>query len=152
MKNHIRSDLMITLIGKDLAKEGLIFTYNEPAEECGSCRFKSTCIDSLEQGRKYIITEVKNNEQNCPIHNTGHVNVVEVEKAEITAFIDAKKSFEGSTVVYTPPECGITCVYHKFCFPEGIKVDDKCTVDTIIEKNVSGCGKGYLLNKVLLKV
>ncbi|KZX10447.1 UPF0179 family protein [Methanobrevibacter filiformis] len=143
---------MITLIGKDLAEKELVFTYNKPAKECESCRFKSSCVDSLEEGRKYIITDVKENEQICPIHDTGHVNVVEVEKANITSFIDSKKSFKGSRVVHSPPECDIKCIYHEYCFPEGINPGEKCTVENIIEKNIDGCGKGYLLNKVILKV
>ncbi|MER2059365.1 MAG: UPF0179 family protein, partial [Niallia sp.] len=33
-------------------------------EECENCRFKSSCVDSLELNRKYVITDVKENEQN----------------------------------------------------------------------------------------
>lgn len=55
---------MITLIGKDLAKEGNEFVFYGPVEECESCRFKSSCINSLEKGRKYVIIEVRDVEQN----------------------------------------------------------------------------------------
>ena len=43
---------MITLIGKDLASEGTEFVFLGPAEECESCRFKSSCVGSLEVNRK----------------------------------------------------------------------------------------------------
>ena len=46
---------MITLIGKELAREGVSFIFHEPAEECESCRFKSSCVDSLEEGHRYTI-------------------------------------------------------------------------------------------------
>ena len=39
---------MITLIGKDLAQKGVEFVYLGPAKECDDCRFKSSCVDSLE--------------------------------------------------------------------------------------------------------
>ena len=71
---------MITLIGKKLAKEGESFIFYEPAEECSTCRFKASCIDSLEEGHKYTITEVRDVEQKCPIHEDEKVQVVVVEK------------------------------------------------------------------------
>ena len=60
---------MITLIGEKLAKVGESFIFYEPAEECSKCRFKPSCIDSLEEGHKYVITEVRDVEQKCPIHD-----------------------------------------------------------------------------------
>lgn len=81
---------MITLIGKNIAKEGLSFVFYGPLEECSSCRFKSSCVDSLEIGRKYAITEVRDVEQKCPIHEDGYVKVVNVEDAETTVLIDSK--------------------------------------------------------------
>ena len=39
---------MITLIGKDLAQKGVEFVYFGSVEECENCRFKSSCVDSLE--------------------------------------------------------------------------------------------------------
>ena len=53
---------MITLIGKDLAKEGNEFVFYGPAEECETCRFKASCVDSLEKNRKYKNIEVRDNE------------------------------------------------------------------------------------------
>ncbi len=91
---------MITLIGKSLANKGLKFMHYGASSECEACRFKGTCIDSLEVGRMYIIKNVKNGEQPCLIHEGGKVVVVEVEKAHIRGLLDSKKSFEGSKVVF----------------------------------------------------
>ena len=38
------------------------------APECDECRFKGTCVDSLEEGRMYIIRNVKDSEQKCNLH------------------------------------------------------------------------------------
>ncbi|MDR2623336.1 MAG: UPF0179 family protein [Methanobrevibacter sp.] len=143
---------MITLIGEDLAKKDLVFLFNKAAEECDDCKFKTSCVESLEEGRKYKILDVRDNQQPCPIHDKEKVNVVEVEKANITTFIDVKKSFQGSTVNYTPPDCNIKCIYHEFCFPDGLKESDKCTIEEVIDDHINECAKGYSLSKVVLKI
>ncbi len=40
---------MITLIGKDLAKKGNEFIFYGSVDECENCRFKASCVDSLEK-------------------------------------------------------------------------------------------------------
>ena len=74
---------MITLIGKDLAKEGQEFVFLGPADDCEKCRFKSSCIGNLELNRKYVVKDVKENEQKCPRHAEGKVIPIEVELAQI---------------------------------------------------------------------
>ena len=74
---------MITLIGKDLAKKGNEFIFYGPANECNDCRFKSSCVGNLEEGRKYKIVDIKDNEQKCLIHAENVVIPVEVERSEI---------------------------------------------------------------------
>jgi uncharacterized protein (UPF0179 family) len=143
---------MITLIGKDLAKKDLIFLFNKAANECETCRFKTSCVESLEEGRMYKIIDVKDTQQPCLIHAENEVNVVEIEKSGITTLIDDKKSFEGSTLTYNPLKCDFDCIHHNLCFPDGLKEDDKCTVAEILEKHVDGCAKGYILNKVILNI
>lgn len=142
---------MISLIGKEHAKEGNVFLFYGSNKECQGCRFKSTCIDSLEEGRKYIITEVKDVEQKCLVHESGKVQVVEVEKSYITALIDSKIAFEGSVIHYEPISCDNTS-FEDLCSPEGLKKGDKCKI-------IKNCGKfeefhknGQSLNKVVLKV
>ncbi|GAB6056168.1 UPF0179 family protein [Methanobacterium alkalithermotolerans] len=142
---------MITLIGDKLAQKGLIFQYIGPAEECLKCRFKGTCTDSLEKGRMYIIKDVKNAQQKCNIHETNKVKVVEVEKAHIKSLVDTKSAFEGSIVSLNPPMCDEDCQMHELCFPEGLKVNDKCKIIKNLGKADKKCLKGYNLSKVLLK-
>lgn len=142
---------MITLIGKDLAEEGLKFMHYGASAECEACRFKNTCIDSLEEGKMYVITDVKDTEHPCSIHNSGKVKVVEVEIAEIDALVDSKKAFEGSMIVVDFPECDKECTMRDLCFPEGLYEGDKCKIIKTIGKSPNKCLKGLNLNFVILK-
>ena len=140
---------MITLIGKDLAQKGVEFVYLGPAEECENCRFKSSCVDSLELNRKYVITDVKDNEQKCPVHSQNIVIPVEIERAQIDVLTTSKNIFEGSTFTYDAPKCEEYCEFHDLCFPEGLMENDKCIVIKNQGKHKE-CKKGYALNKLTL--
>lgn len=141
---------MITLIGKDLAQKGTEFVYLGPAEECGECRFKSSCIGNLEKNRKYVITDIKDSEQKCPVHSQNTVVPVEIEMAEIDVLTTSKNIFEGSTFTYNAPECDEYCEFHDLCFPEGLIEEDKCIVIKNQGKHKEECKKGFKLNKLTL--
>ena len=142
---------MITLIGNNLAEKGLIFRHFGATSECEKCRFKNTCIDSLESGRMYKIRDVKDTEHPCTVHEGGKVKVVDVDKALIKAAIDSKRAFEGSNIVFSPPECDEKCNLRELCFPEGIYQEDKCKITKKIGKPSEKCPKGHNLSVVLLK-
>ena len=141
---------MITLIGKDLAKEGQEFVFLGPASECEKCRFKSSCVDNLEKNRKYVVTGVKDNEQKCPIHSGGLVIPVEIDRAKIDLLTESKSIFEGSTFTYNAPNCDEKCDFHDLCFPEGLVENDKCIVLENNGKHTEECKKGFKLNKLTL--
>ncbi|MCC7553406.1 MAG: UPF0179 family protein [Methanobacteriaceae archaeon] len=141
---------MITLIGKDLAKEGNSFIFYGPADECEKCRFKSSCVDSLEKNRKYIIKSVKENGQKCPIHDENEVLPVVIERANIAVLSDSKNIFEGSTFRYEPLVCDENCEYKPYCFPEGLIPGDKCVIMENEGKHKGICKKGYDLHKLEL--
>ncbi|MGZ7158919.1 MAG: UPF0179 family protein [Methanobacterium sp.] len=142
---------MITLIGKNLADKGLKFIHYGASAECESCRFKNTCIDSLEEGRMYEIIDVKETEHPCPIHEGGKVVVVEVERADINALVDSKKAFEGSMINFEFPECNKQCTMIDLCFPEGLYEGDKCKIVKNQGKSPNKCIKGLNLSLFLLK-
>ncbi|SCG85733.1 UPF0179 family protein [Methanobacterium congolense] len=142
---------MITLIGKNLANKGLKFMHYGASSQCERCRFKGTCIDSLESGRMYIIKDVKDAEQPCFVHEGGKVKVVDVERAYIKTAVDSKKAFEGSKLVFNPPECDEECSMRDLCFPEGLYREDKCKIVKKVGKIKDKCAKGYDLTTVLLK-
>ena len=142
---------MITLIGNNLAEKGLKFMHYGAASQCDECRFKKTCIESLEEGRIYRIREVKNTAHPCMVHDSGKVKVVEVDKAVIKAAINSKQAFEGSNIVFNPPECDEDCSMRELCFPEGLYPEDKCKIVKKIGKPDEKCPKGLNLNMVMLK-
>lgn len=144
--------LMITLIGINLAEKGLEFMHYGASASCEKCRFKSTCIDSLEEGRIYIISDVKDTAHPCPIHDGGKVKVVDVDKADIKALIDSKKAFEGSNIPFNFPQCDVDCEMRNLCFPEGLYKDDKCKIVKNIKTPPEKCVKGYDLRMVLLRL
>ena len=140
---------MITFIGKELAQKGVEFVYLGSVEECENCRFKSSCVDSLELNRKYVITDVKDTEQKCPVHSQNIVIPVEIERAQIDVLTPSKNIFEGSTFTYEAPKCDEYCEFHDLCFPEGLVENDKCIVIKNQGKHKE-CKKGYALNKLTL--
>ncbi|WP_305512267.1 MULTISPECIES: UPF0179 family protein [unclassified Methanobrevibacter] len=141
---------MITLIGIEIAKEGQEFLFLGPAPECEECRFKSSCVSKLELNRKYVVTDVRDNEQKCLIHGEGKVVPVEVEKASIGLLTNSKNIFEGSTFTYNSPNCEEICEFHDLCFPDGLVENDKCLVLKNDGKHEGKCKKGYKLNKLTL--
>ncbi|MFA0832511.1 MAG: UPF0179 family protein [Methanobacterium formicicum] len=142
---------MITLIGNNLAEKGLKFMHYGAASQCDTCRFKATCIESLEEGRIYRIREVKNTEHPCMVHDSGKVKVVDVEKAIIKAAINSKRAFEGSNIVFSPPECDQECSLRELCFPEGLYPEDKCKIAKKMGKPSEKCPKGLDLSVVMLR-
>ena len=100
--------------------------------------------------RKYVVVDVKENEQKCPVHAEGIVIPVEVERASIDLLTTSKSIFEGSTFTYNAPNCDENCDFHDLCFPEGLAENDKCIVLENHGKHKQECKKGYKLNKLTL--
>lgn len=143
---------MITLIGINLAQKGLKFMHYGAASACQSCRFKNTCIDTLEEGRVYQIKNVKDTKHPCPIHEGGYVKVVEVSKADIKALIDSKISFEGSNIIFNPAKCDESCQEIELCQPEGLYENDRCKIVKNLGKSETKCSKEQDLSLVLLRL
>ncbi len=143
---------MITLIGTTLAKEGQEFMHLGCISACEKCRFKAACIDSLEEGRIYQITDVKDTQHPCPVHEGGLVKVVEVEPAHIKALINTKMAFEGSNIIFKPVECDDNCKENELCSPEGLYLDDRCRIIKNLGKSKVKCSGESDLSLVLLEV
>ena len=138
---------MITLIGKSLAKKGLVFTYYGGSDKCEECRFKHSCLN-LEKGRKYEITNVRKITHKCQVHKDNKVQTVEVKPATIRTVVDTKKAYKGSTVIFRNPECDCNCDNWDICHPEGLFNDDKCVIEEIGPEVV--CENGNRLTEVIL--
>ncbi len=143
-------DTKITLIGTQLAKEGMEFIFEREAPECDKCKLKNTCLD-LERGRKYRITKVRSDKlQECFVHEEGAF-VVEVEMAPIVAAIDSKNAVKGASIRYKAPNCETKDpAIYELCHPAGLKDGDKCTItDTFGPVEI---GEEEALKKVELRL
>lgn len=138
---------MITLIGKELAKKNLEFIYLGPSQECRDCKLRNACLN-LEAGRRYKIKAVRETSHECKIHEGG-VKAVEVERVPITAALPAGMAVEGSTIKFSPADCGnIGCSHYTLCSPPGIKPGTKYKI-LKINGDVK-CPEGKSLKSVLL--
>ena len=139
---------MITLIGKELAKEGLEFQYLGPLLECRNCKLKNVCFN-LDEGKWYRITGVRDKEHDCKVHDGGKVVTVEVEELPVPLAISAKGVVEGETLTFKPVNCKeYDCEYYELCHPLGLREGTKIKVEKIVED--INCPKNKSLKKVLV--
>ena len=66
---------LVTLVGERLANEDEEFVYLGPNNECKNCKLKTVCFN-LKPGRQYKITNVREKQHNCNVHE-GNVVVVQ---------------------------------------------------------------------------
>ena len=139
---------MITLIGKELAQEGLEFQYLGPLLECRNCKLKNVCFN-LDEGKWYRITAVRDKEHDCKVHDGGKVVTVEVEELPVPLALNAKGVVEGETVTFKPINCKeYDCEYYELCHPLGLRDGTKIKVEKIVED--IKCPKNKNLKKVLV--
>jgi uncharacterized protein (UPF0179 family) len=139
---------MITLIGKDLAKEGMEFQYLGPLLECKNCKLKNVCFN-LDEGKWYRITKIRDKEHDCKVHDEGKVVTVEVEELPVPVVISAKSVVEGETISFKPVNCKeYDCEYYELCHPMGLREGTKIKIEKI-EGEVN-CPKNKDLKKVLV--
>ncbi|MHA1208277.1 MAG: UPF0179 family protein [Candidatus Freyarchaeota archaeon] len=142
---------ILTLVGVKQAKKGEKFVYVGHTEVCEECEFYQVCIGNLEPKRIYEITEVRNIEHPCKIHEDG-VCVVEVKYSNIQASLEVKQAIPGATITYSPIECDYSnCPYADICNPTGLFKGDKCVIESVSER-IEGCRAGKALKIVSLRI
>ncbi|KYC46001.1 MAG: hypothetical protein APG12_00276 [Candidatus Methanofastidiosum methylothiophilum] len=139
--------MILTLLPKNLAKQGFSFVAGKGDVECKECRFYRTCVENLKPGRVYTVCSVRNIEHPCKIHDSG-VKIVEVKEAQIEAAVPKKFAIEGATGIFSF-SCKERCQYQDFCVPDGIKDGDKFLIISIKEK--LECPLGNNIQRVILK-
>ncbi|GGM71565.1 hypothetical protein GCM10007108_07100 [Thermogymnomonas acidicola] len=141
----------ITLIGVDLAREGLEFTFVTPLVGCASCKIKNVCFN-LEPGRNYRITKVRDKVNPCFVFNRDQVATVEVE--EIQEYVNmqfGKKLQEGSTITLKSMNCDhITCPNIEVCNLVHKREGTKATIKAI--EGRLECPKGYDMRRVSISI
>ena len=139
---------MITLIGKELAKEGLEFQYLGPLLECRNCKLKNVCFN-LDEGKWYRIVGVRDKEHDCKVHDGGKVVTVEVEELPVPLAVGAKGVVEGETLTFKSINCKeYGCEYYELCHPLGLREGTKIKIEKIVED--IKCPKNKSLKKVLV--
>ena len=119
--------VLLTMIGKSLAKEDLVFTYMGPLSNCKECKVKNICFH-LESGRKYRVLSSRDVLHECVVHEEGVV-VVEVEEVPLEAAILKKQAIEGSNITIELPKCKERgCDNYRLCIPIGTTSGQKMKV------------------------
>ncbi len=138
---------LVTLIGENLAKTGKELVFYGVNMGCKACRLKSACMN-LEEGRRYVIKNVRDNRHDCKVHEGG-VKAVEVEKVAIATTLSKKNTIKGAVISFATINCrNLGCEFYKKCHPVGLK-------DGTMRKIVSvggdvNCPEGYNLREIHL--
>lgn len=139
---------MITLIGKDLAKEGLEFQYLGPLLECRSCKLKNVCFN-LDEGKWYRITKIRDKEHDCKVHDGGKAVTVEVEEIPVPLAVEVRNVVEGESITFKPINCKeYGCEFYDLCHPLGLREGTKVKI-TKVEGEID-CPKKKGIKKVLV--
>ncbi|WP_254863283.1 UPF0179 family protein [Halovivax gelatinilyticus] len=118
----------ITLLGDRLAEPGTEFVYEGEAEACAGCPYRSQCL-TLEVGRRYRVTDVRDNAQllPCAVHDEG-VRAVEVESTTVRANVPTDGTFAGATATLAGPCPYVECPSHSLCEPNGVEHGESARV------------------------
>ena len=139
--------VLLTVIGRKLAKPNLEFIFIGSNSSCKDCKVKTICFH-LEQGAKYKIINVRDVVHDCPQHED-NVVIVEVEEVTREAVIPKKQAMEGTTITIELPKCNERgCQDYQLCFPMGMVSGLKRQVIKVQEK--IDCMDGQDRIKVIL--
>ena len=138
----------ITLIGTELAKQGLEFVYEGSLDECKPCSLKKAC-NNLKEGKKYRIVNVRPTRHDCMVHRNGAF-AVEVVESPVAALIAAEMAIRNSRIQYEYTCTKEDCPSYDLCHPDGIVEGEKYMVVEVIGGAPGPCEKGRTLQLVNL--
>ena len=125
--------VLLTVIGRKLAKPGSEFIFIGPNSNCKDCKVKTICFH-LGKGVKYKIINARDVIHDCPEHED-NVVIVEVEEVSREAIIPKKQAMEGTTITFEFPKCNIRgCQYYSLCFPIGMESGMKRQISKVAKK------------------
>lgn len=93
----------ITLIAKEQARPGFVFTFMGAAPVCRTCPYRQACL-TLDTGRRYEIVGVRPVSHPCALQET-EARVVEVAARPRTLLVDGPAAVAGATVEVGRTEC-----------------------------------------------
>ncbi len=129
---------IITLVGKELAKEGLEFQYLGPLMECRGCKLKNVCFN-LDEGKWYRVVKVRDKEHPCKVHEGDAVVTVEVEEIPVPVYLDLKTVVEGEVIEYHRIPCREPgCEKLELCKPPGLRDGTRIKIVKILGREKCG--------------
>ncbi|HEU13150.1 MAG TPA: UPF0179 family protein [Euryarchaeota archaeon] len=140
---------MIALVGKRMAKKDFVFQYLGGIQECRDCPLRNICF-MLSPGKYYRITNVRDKEHQCKIHDLNKVVTVEVEELPVPITVEKKMAIEGSTInINNRPCSNIYCKYYELCNHLWLKENMKVKIESVDEQ--IQCPDGRDLVKVYVR-
>jgi len=130
---------LVSLIGEHLALKGTHFQYRGPQNECRNCRLKTVCFN-LKPGRLYEITEVREKQHHCNLHE-GNVCVIEVKELPISAALPTKLSKGMQTKIFQGDCPHIGCDFFELCVNDLLPKEKSYTILKVSEKLSCPIGK-----------
>lgn len=138
----------VTLIGMELAKQGLEFIYEGELDDCGSCKVRKAC-NNLQSGKRYRIVGIRPARHECLVHKDGTC-AVEVVESPIAALIGSEKAIKNTRIKYEFVCNREECESYPLCHPEGIVEGEKYTVLEVLGTSPDSCERGKQLTLVEL--
>ena len=128
------------LAPSSLAKESFAFVFMGVSSQCRNCRLRPACVDGLDIGRVYEISEVFPKKRfNCPLH--GEMVLVTLRRPALRVVLQSGL-IEGTTITYKPISCDeVGCPYEALCKPEGILPGDKLRIIREVGRLPGSCVK-----------
>ena len=125
--------VLLTVIGRKLAKPGMHFIFMGPNSNCKECKVKTICFH-LEQGARYRVISARDVVHDCPEHED-NVVIIEVEEMPRKAVIPKKQAMEGTTITLDIPKCKERgCQHYELCLPVGLVTGHKRQISKVAEK------------------
>ncbi len=135
----------ITLVGKEVARVGFIFTYVGTSPECEDCQVKKAC-HGLKAGYRYRITAIRDKEHDCPVHYGGKVVIAEYEELKVEVSIPSSKAIEGMMITLKDNSCPLVwCANHHLCMEKNPASGKKVKVIKLMKE--MNCPRGLKLRR-----
>lgn len=137
----------VSFIGKEIAKEGLEFIFAGPLQECSGCKVKNACF-SLEPGRSYRVTKLRDKKNPCNIFLGGEAVAVDVEETDqyINSIYGVSVQ-EGSIITTSSMKCdNYSCDNIETCNLLFMREGVKAKILSVKEK--LDCPKGYDMRRL----
>ncbi len=135
--------MVISLVPKIVAQKGYQFTHLGGTETCQKCNFLSVCVNSLENGSSYEVTQVRAKEHPCLIDESIMV-VCELKQINDKLSVKHQKYLDEVIITREPIDCiEVFCENYDYCVLEKYNSTTKVKVLKVLE-NVK-CPLNYKL-------